>query len=102
MSSSNEHKPNLLSASSILVTLLITFLSAGAELGSPGNEILRQAPTRIKSAPHAQQKDWIPDQMDQLKTQLESRFNITENHCSERPIVTESAESMARAVSMLP
>jgi hypothetical protein len=82
--------------------LLIGFLSGGAQLGSPGNEILQQTPTRNKSAPPTQQKEWIPDQMDQLKAQLESRFNVTENHCSERPIVLASAESMARAVSMLP
>lgn len=86
----------------ILVTLLIAFLSGGAELGRSGNEILRQAPTRIKPASPAEQKEWIGNQIDQLQMQLESLFHVNGNHCSEPPTVPEPTESMAGGVSALP
>jgi hypothetical protein len=96
MSFSSKCKSALPGTCTILVTLLIGFFSGGAQLGRPGNEILRQAPTRIKPAPPAQQKEWMQDQMDQLKLQLKSLFDVTGNYCSERPIVSESAESSGR------
>lgn len=85
MSFSSKCKSAAPSTCTILVTMLIAFLSGGAELGRPGNEILRQSPTRIKVAPPSQQKEWIADQVDQVKLKLESLFNVTGNYCTERP-----------------
>ena len=102
MSFSSKCKSALPGTCTILVTLMIGFFSGGAELGRPGNEILRQAPTRIKPSSPAKQKEWMADQMDHLKMQLKSLFDVPGNHCSEHPIVSESAESRAGEVSALP
>jgi peptidoglycan LD-endopeptidase LytH len=106
MSSSNERKPNAFSTCNILVMLLISFLSGGAQLGSPGNEIRRQAPVKITPAQALHQKPWTKVQIDQLKSQsqqqwqLASLSNVPGNHGAD-PIVPESSDMLAGAVSEL-
>ena len=89
--------------STILVTLLIAFLSGGAELGRPGNEILRQTPVTIQLGSPPQQKGWLQYQLDQLRpqTQLESLSDVPGNHGAERPSVPESPDMLAGSVKEL-